>query len=93
MSTTGNVGHQDFSAGDRISLTFADTPDKQIPATVRRKVSDRQEGLAPEIEQYVEYWLEISCAGDDAQTTRYVAQLTTGRYWTDGRYVTIRKMD
>lgn len=92
MSTTGNVGPEDFSAGDRISLTFADTPDQPISATVRRKVSDRQEGLAPEIEQYVDYWLEISYAGDDAKATGYVAQLTTGRYWSDGRYVTIRKM-
>lgn len=92
MSTTGKVGPEDFSAGDRISLTFADTPDHHITATVRRKVSDRQEGLAPEIEQYVDYWLEINCAGDDAETIRYVAQLTTGRYWSDGRYVTIRKI-
>ena len=92
MSTTGNVGPQDFSAGDRISLTFADTPDQPITATVRRKESDRQEGLAPEIEQYVDYWLEISYAGDKGDTVRYLALLTTGRYWLDGRYVTIRKI-
>ncbi|HEV2576462.1 MAG TPA: hypothetical protein VGU25_04550 [Acidobacteriaceae bacterium] len=92
MRTTGRVGPEDFSAGDRISLTFADAPEKQITATVQRQVSDRQEGLAPEIEQYVDYWLEINCAGDDAEKTRYVAQLTTGRYWSDGRYVTIRKI-
>ena len=91
MSTTGNVGPEDFSAGDRISLTFDDAPGQPISATVLRKLSDRQEGLAPEIEDYVDYWLEITCAGDAPETTRYVAQLTTGRYWSDGRYLTIRK--
>ena len=47
MSTTGNDGAQDFSAGDRISLTFDDAPGEQITGTVRRKSSDIQEGLSP----------------------------------------------
>ena len=92
MSTTRKDGAEDFSAGDRISLIFDDTPGEQITATVRRKLSDIQEGLSPEIEDYVDYWLEIACAGDKGETTRYVALLTTGRYWLDGRFVTIRKM-
>jgi hypothetical protein len=92
MSTTGTDGAQDFSAGDRISLTFDDAPGEQITATVRRKTSDIQEGLSPEIEDYVDYFLEITCSGDDGETVRYVASLTTGRYWLDGRYVTIHKL-
>jgi hypothetical protein len=92
MSTTGTDGAQDFSAGDRISLTFDDAPGEQITATVRRKTSDIQEGLSPEIEDYVDYFLEITCAGDKGETVRYVASLTTGRYWLDGRYVTIHKL-
>ena len=90
MSTTGNHGAEDFSAGDRISLRFDDTPGEQITATVRRKLSDIEEGCSTEVEQYVGYWLEICCEGDESATICNVLLLTTGRYWLDGRFVTIR---
>jgi len=82
----------DISVGDRIVLTFDDIPRDQITATVTRKLSDTQEGLSPEIEDYVDYWLEISCDGDKSGTICNVLLLTTGQYWLDGRYVTICKM-
>jgi hypothetical protein len=83
---------EDLFAGDRIGLTFDDTPGDQIMATVCRKLSDRQEGLGPEVEDYVAYWLEISCEGDADGAICNVVLLTTGRYWLDGRFVTIRKL-
>jgi hypothetical protein len=82
----------DFFAGDRISLIFDEPPGEEIIATVTRKLSDWEEGLSPEIEDYVNYWLEISCEGDSDGTICNVLLLSTGRYWTDGRFVTIRKM-
>ena len=91
MSTTASYGSDDFSAGDRIRLTFDDLPGQEIFATVHRKLSDREEGLSPEVEQYVGYWLEIHCEGDQLPAICNVLLLTTGRYWIDGRFVTICK--
>ena len=92
MSATGKDETGDFFAGDRISLIFDDIPDKEITATVHRKLSDWEEGLSPEVEEYVDYWLEINCEDEKGGTICNVLLLTTGRYWLDGRFVTIRKI-
>lgn len=92
MSTTGKDGSEDFSAGDRITLTFDDAPSEQITATVHRKLSDIEEGCSTEVEQYVDYWLEIHCEGEESAPIRNILLLTTGRYWLDGRFITIRKL-
>jgi hypothetical protein len=92
MSATVQDGADDFFAGDRISLIFDDTPGEQIIATVNRKLSDCQEGFSPEVQDYVGYWLEISCEEDKLGGICNVLLLTTGRYWIDGRFVTLRKM-
>jgi hypothetical protein len=84
-------GSDDFAAGDRISLIFDELPGEEIIATVHRKLSDIQEGCSPEVEQYIDYWLEIHRDGDEGATIYNVLLLTTGRYWLDGRFVTIRK--
>jgi hypothetical protein len=83
---------EDLSVGDRISLMFDDTPRDQITASMSRKLPDREEGLSPEIEGYVAYWLEISREGDTRGAIDNVLLLTTSRYWLDGRLVTIRKI-
>jgi hypothetical protein len=44
---------EDLFVGDRISLTFDDIACDQITATVARTLSDTEEGLGPEIEDYV----------------------------------------
>jgi hypothetical protein len=82
----------DLFVGDRIGLTFDDTPGDQITAMVCRKLSDREEGLGPEIENFIAYWLEIICEGDIHQTICNVVLMTDGRYSLDGRCVTIRKL-
>ena len=92
MSTTGREKAEDFSAGDRITLIFDDLPGEEITATVNRKLSDIEEGCSTEVEDYVDYWLEITCEGDGGGTICNVLLLTTGRYWLDGRFVTIRKL-
>jgi hypothetical protein len=78
--------------GDRITLTFDDTPSDRITATVSRILSDREEGLGPEVEDYIAYWLEICCEGETDPMICNVVLLTTGRYWLDGRFVTLRKI-
>ena len=83
---------EDLFAGDRISLTFDDIPRDQITATVARTLSDREEGLGPEIEDFVARWVEISREGDARGAINNVVLLTNFRYSLDGRYVTIHKI-
>jgi len=83
---------EDLFLGDRISLTFDDFPRDQITGTVARTLSNTEEGLGPEIEDYISYWIEISREGDARGAINNVVLLTTFRYWFDGRYVTIRKI-
>jgi hypothetical protein len=44
---------EELLIGDRISVMFDDIPREEITATVARTLSDTQEGLGPEIEDYV----------------------------------------
>ena len=83
---------EDLFIGDRISLTFDDIACDPITATVARTLSDAEEGLGPEIEDYIAYWLEVSREGDTCQTVSNVVLMTNGRYSLDGRFVTIRKI-
>ena len=78
--------------GDRISLTFDDMPRDRIIATVARMPSDIEEGLGPQIEDYVARWLEIRPDGDTRAAISNVLLMTNGRYSLDGRFVTIRKI-
>lgn len=50
----------DLQLGDQIDIVFADTPGQSARATVTRFLSDRQEGLSLEAENYIFCWLEIS---------------------------------
>ena len=50
----------DLQPGDRIDIVFADAPGQSARATVIRFLSDEQEGLSPEAEDYFFCWLEIS---------------------------------
>ena len=83
---------EDLFAGDRVSLTFDDTPCDQICATIARTLSDTEEGLGPESEDYICYWLEICPEGDTSGAIKNVVLMTNGRYSFDGRFVTIRKI-
>ena len=84
---------EDLVVGDRISLTFDDIPRDQIIATVARTLSDSDEGLGPESEDYVCFWLEISREGDTAGAINNLLLMTNGRYSLEGRFVTIQKID
>ena len=79
-------------AGDRISLTFDDTPCDQITATISRTLSDTEEGLGPESADYICSWLEICPEGDPPGAIKNVVLMTNCRYSFDGRFVTIRKI-
>jgi hypothetical protein len=82
----------ELKPGDQIDITFADAPGQSARATVGRLVSDRQEGLSSEAEDYVFWWVEISPEhqGTLAQT-QTIAFRADWKYYMDGREVEIRK--
>ena len=49
-----------LESGDRIELFYEDAPATTIRATVGRLLSDREEGMGIEAEDYVVCWIEIS---------------------------------
>jgi hypothetical protein len=82
----------DLQPGDQIDIVFADAPELSARATITRSLSDRQEGLSPEAEDYILYWLEISL--EDQATLPQTQTITRGanwKYYIDGREVEIRK--
>lgn len=82
-----------LQAGDRIRLHFLDTPGQTKDVTVCAMLSDQQEGLAPEIADYVACWLEVSagsCA--DAGNRLSISLGTDFQYSLDGRQLTIEKL-
>ena len=49
-----------LQSGDRIELFYEDTPATTICATVARLLSDREEGMGIEVEDYIACWIEIT---------------------------------
>ena len=87
-----NEDMNDLQPGDQIDIVFADAPGQASRATVNRLLSNGQEGLSPEAEDYVFCWLEISLEhqGILAQT-QTIALRADWKYYMDGRQVEIRK--
>ena len=82
----------DLQLGDQIDIVFADAPGDSARGTVTRLLSDQQEGLSSEAEDYVFCWLEIS--PEDQGTLSQTQTITFGadwKYYMDGREVKIRK--
>ena len=82
----------DLRVGDQIDIVFADAPGHSARATVTRFLSDQQEGLSPEVEDYVFCWMEISPEhqGNLAQTQTIMLR-ADWKCYMDGREVEIRK--
>lgn len=49
----------ELAVGDRIELTYEDNPEVVIRATVSRLLTDGDEGMGPEVEDYIACWCEI----------------------------------
>ncbi len=77
--------------GDRVELTFTDEVSRPVQATICSIRSDEQEGLGPEIEDYVACWLEVSFS-TCAQERRSISFGTDFRYSMDGRELALRKL-
>ena len=82
-----------LQAGDGLRLHFLDMPEHTEDATVCAILSDQQEGLAPEIEDYIACWLEVSvgsCADDGERLS--ISLGTDFQYSLNGRHLTIEKL-
>jgi len=49
-----------LESGDRIELFYEDAPARAIRATVSRLLTDRDEGMGTEVEDYTACWIEIT---------------------------------
>jgi hypothetical protein len=82
-----------FGIGDEIEIVYEDSPDDTHRATVVRFQSDEEEGMAPEIEDYVACWIEITLIGVPGETANQSVILETdSRYVLNGRHVQLRKI-
>ena len=82
----------DLEAGDRIELFYEDAPGILIRATVGRLLSDREEGMGVEIEDYTAYWVEIVVDDVDETDAKQVILFGTDcKYRLNGRPVNLRK--
>lgn len=81
----------DLQAGDLIDIVFPDAPGCSSRATVNRFLSDQQEGLSPESEDYFYYWLEVSPEQGTLAQTQTIGLRADGKYFMDGHQVEICK--
>ena len=49
----------ELQSGDQIEVFYEDDPATTIRATVARLLSDREEGMGVEVEDYCACWIEI----------------------------------
>jgi hypothetical protein len=78
--------------GDQIELFYEDSPQTVMRATVSRILTDQEEGVGPEVEDYVASWFEIEVTGVEGEGAKQIVTLNTDfNYWLNGRHVTVRK--
>jgi hypothetical protein len=78
--------------GDRIELFYEDAPATTMRATVGRLLSDREQGMGIEIEDYTASWIEIMVdEPGDMDANQVVLLGMDFQYRLNGRRVTLRK--
>lgn len=78
--------------GDRIELFYEGTTERTIRATVVRLLTDREEGMGSEIEDYIACWMEIIVdEPSDVDAKQIVLLGTDLQCRLNGRCVTVRK--
>jgi hypothetical protein len=79
-------------SGDRIELFYEDSPARTIRATVRRLLTDWEEGMGVEIEDYTACWIEIALdESSDTDNKQVILLGTDFQYRLNGCRVTLRK--
>jgi hypothetical protein len=83
-----------LKSGDRIELFYEDVPATIICATVSRLLSDRDEGMGIEVEDYIARWMEITVDEPSDMDAKQVVLLGTDfQCRLNGRPVTLRKRE
>ena len=81
-----------LESGDRIELFYEDAPAITIRATVGRLLTDRNEGMGTEVEDYIACWIEITVdEPSDMDAKQAVLLCTDFQYRLNGRRVNLRK--
>jgi hypothetical protein len=81
-----------LESGDRIELLYEDAPTRTIRATVGRLLSDGDEGMGLEVEEYAVCWIEITVDDPSDLDAKQVVLLGTDfQYRLNGRRVILRK--
>lgn len=81
-----------LQSGDRIELSYEDAPATTIRATVGRLLTDTEEGMGLEVEEYAVSWIEIAVDEPADMDAKQVVLLGTDfQYRLNGRRVTLRK--
>ncbi len=81
--------------GDRFFFSYLDEPDSQPhAATVQRILSNRQEGASPEIDLYVDEWIEAlpsDLPSDPAASLKSFTVMlgTNNNAYIDGRPISV----
>ena len=69
---------------------LSDNPSQERQAVVTRVLSDSEEGLGPEVDFYLAYWVEAyEVPETEARTTLVFERGVDGNVYFDGRQVTI----
>ena len=80
-----------LESGDRVELFYDDSPSTTIRATVGRLLTDRDEAMGIEAEDYIACWIEITVDESSDRDANQVVLLSTDfQYWLNGRRVTLR---
>ena len=88
----GQSGMLNLKSGDRIELFYEDAPATTICATVGRLLTDRDEGMGIEVEDYVACWAELTVdESNDGDAKQVVFLGTDFQCRLSDRPVTFRK--
>ncbi len=81
----------EIKVGQRFKFNIlSDNPSQERQAVVTRVLSNREEGLGPEVDFYFAYWVEAyELSETDAPTTLVFERGIDGNVYFDGRQVTI----
>ena len=92
--TNANRGvpvQSEIKIGQRFTFkVLSDNPSPERQAVVTRVLSNREEGLGPEVDYYLAYWVEAyEFPEAETPTTLVFERGNDGNVYLDGRVVTI----
>lgn len=80
-----------LQCGDRIELFYEDAPATMIHATVGRSLTDREEGMGVEVEDYIACRVEITVDEPSDEESQQIVLLGTDfEFRLNGRPVILR---